>query len=88
LSVLGGMRQAVPYLSFEVNLPEFRAEGLECVRALAGLAPTSEFNYTSDCRVGLALKRWQRAEQFLGVLLLCSDPSIEVFARTVSYGEC
>ena len=34
LSVLRGMRQPVPYLSFEVNLPQFRTEGLECVQVL------------------------------------------------------
>src|SRR5262249_42745152 len=38
LSVLRGMKRPVPYLSFEVNLPEFRPEGLECVQILARLA--------------------------------------------------
>ena len=39
LSVLRGMRRPVPYLSFEVNLPEFRREGLECIQVLAELGP-------------------------------------------------
>lgn len=38
LSVLRGMKRSVPYLSFEVNLPEFRAEGLQCVELLGRLA--------------------------------------------------
>ena len=82
LSVLRGMREPVPYLSFEVNLPEFRDEGLECVQVLARLAPDGEFNYTSDCRRGLMLKRWTRASEFLPLLAACADPSIEVFWKT------
>src|SRR5579872_2998798 len=45
LSVLRGMRRPVPYLSFEVNLPEFRTEGLECLRVLRELDRGGEFNY-------------------------------------------
>src|SRR4029453_18235955 len=33
-SVLRGMKRPVPFLSFEVNFPEFRAEGFECVELL------------------------------------------------------
>ena len=84
LSVLRGMRRPVPYLSFEVNLPEFRPEGLECVQVLRRLAPDGEFNYTPDCRRGLALKQWRRAEQFSAILASSSDPSIEVFWKTPS----
>jgi FkbM family methyltransferase len=82
LSVLRGMQRPVPYLSFEVNLPEFRLEGLECVAVLGNLAPDSEFNYTSDCRRGLALKRWHRVAEFSALLESCGDTSIEVFWRT------
>ena len=82
LSVLRGMRRPVPYLSFEVNLPEFRSEGLECVRVLERLAHDGEFNYTPDCRRGLMLKRWRRAEQFSSILDSCTSPSVEVFWKT------
>jgi len=82
LSVLRGMQRPVPYLSFEVNLPEFRPEGLECVRVLGRLAPDGEFNYTPDCRRGLALKQWPRARQFSAILASCTNPSIEVFWKT------
>lgn len=82
LSVLRGMQRPVPYLSFEVNLPEFRSEGLECVRVLGRLARDGEFNYTPDCRRGLVLKRWHRAEQFSVILDSCTDASIEVFWKT------
>jgi FkbM family methyltransferase len=82
LSVLRGMQQPVPYLSFEINLPEFRAEGIECVRVLEGLAPGGEFNYTPDCRKGLVLNQWHRSERFSAIVDTCTDSSIEVFWRT------
>jgi FkbM family methyltransferase len=81
-SVLQGMHRPVPYLSFEVNLPEFRAEGFACVQMLGRLAPEGEFNYTPDCRCGLALKRWFRADEFSTLLNSCTDKSIEVFWKT------
>lgn len=80
--VLRGMHRPVPYLSFEVNLPEFRPEGLECVQILGRLAPHGLFNYSSDCRSGLALKRWLALEEFSTVLNSCSGRSIEVFWKT------
>jgi FkbM family methyltransferase len=82
LSVLQGMRRPVPYLSFEVNLPEFRPEALECVRVLERMDREGEFNYTPDCRRGLAMKRWHRAEEFSAILGSCTDASMEVFWKT------
>lgn len=82
LSVLRGMQRPVPYLSFEVNLPEFRQEGLECVQILGRLALEGVFNYAADCRNGLSLKRWLGPEEFLAVLNSCNDNSIEVFWKT------
>jgi FkbM family methyltransferase len=82
LSVLRGMQRAVPYLSFEVNLPEFRLEGLECVELLGRLARSGKFNYTADCRRGLAREEWLEAREFSAVLNSCNEKSIEVFWRT------
>jgi FkbM family methyltransferase len=82
LSVLRGMRQPVPYLSFEVNLPQFRAEGLECVQVLGRLAQDGHFNYSLDCRRGLAREAWLTKEEILAVLASSADPSLEVFWRT------
>jgi len=82
LNVLRGMRRAVPYLSFEVNLPEFKEEGLECVRTLALLCRDGRFNYTPDCRRGLALKEWRGSDEFSALLSSCPDKSIEVFWKT------
>jgi FkbM family methyltransferase len=82
LSVLRGLRRPVPYLSFEVNLPEFRPEGIEGVRLLACLTSDGSFNYTPDCRHGLALDRWCNAEEISEKLEACEDRTIEVFWKT------
>jgi len=79
LNVIRGLRRPVPYLSFEVNLPEFRPEGLQCVALLEGLAVNSKFNYAIDCERGLALDRWLNSEEFLQVLERCMENTIEVF---------
>lgn len=82
LSVLSGLRQPVPFLSFEVNLRAFRQEGIECVQVLRRLKQDGRFNYTSDCSSGLALKEWLGAEEFCPVLGSCTDESIEVFWKS------
>jgi FkbM family methyltransferase len=80
--VLRGLNRAIPFVSFEVNLPEFRVEGLECVRLLERLDPCGEFNYTVDCRTGLAMSRWLPAGEFADCLRSCSAISIDVVWRS------
>ena len=82
LAVLRGMRAPVPYLSFEVNLPEFRQEGVECIDILARLSMKTEFNYVTRLADGLLLTEWLRPEDFATVLSECCEGSIEVFCRT------
>jgi hypothetical protein len=82
LNVIRGLKRPVPHLSFEVNLPEFRSEGLECVEILGSLSSAGEFNYTVDCEQGLALERWLSADGFLHVLKRCSEGAIEVFWKS------
>lgn len=84
LSALRGLHRPVPYLSFEVNLPEFRPEGLQCVRMLAELAHAGRFNYVSDVAHGLKLNEWVPADDFSAVLDRCSERSIEVFWKATS----
>lgn len=79
LNVIRSLQRPVPYLSFEVNLPEFRPEGLECVQILGRLAPSGKFNYAADCEQGLALDRWLSADEFLHLLGQCTESAIEVF---------
>lgn len=82
LNVLRGMRRTVPYISFEVNLPEFRPEGLKCVELLGQMAVHGKFNYAVDCQRGLALDEWIEKREFLRVLGECGEKSIEVFFKT------
>jgi len=84
LSVLKGLRRPVPYLSYEVNLPEFRREGLECLYLLTGLAQEGEFNYASDCDLGLTLRQWVKPQELAHIIDDCAERSIEVFWRTPS----
>jgi FkbM family methyltransferase len=81
LNVIRGLRRPVPYLSFEVNLPEFRSEGLQCVEILGRLASAGKFNYAVDCEQGLALESWLGADEFPHVLERCTESAIEVFWR-------
>ncbi len=82
LYVLRGLHRPVPYLSFEVNLPEFRSEGLACVEVLARLAREGKFNYASDCQQGLLLDRWLKPQEFSQVIDQCAEKSVEVFWKT------
>lgn len=82
LNALRGLRCPVPYLSFEVNLPEFREEGLRCVDVLGHLAMDGQFNYASDCKRGLAMDRWVDQQEFSKLLDRCGEKCIEVFWRT------
>jgi FkbM family methyltransferase len=82
LNVIRGLQQPVPFLSFEVNLPEFMSEGKQCVEILGRLAAGGKFNFVVDCERGLALGRWLSADEFLQVLGQCTENSIEVFWKT------
>jgi len=79
---LRGLKRPVPYLSFEVNLPEFKTEGKQCLKLLEALDAEGKFNYTPDCKDGLRLVDWVDAQEHCGVLERCTEKSIEVFWRT------
>lgn len=79
---LRGLQRAVPLLSFEVNLPEFRSEGLECIQRLGRLSAKGVFNYIVNCQEGLRLEAWRSERDFLPVFAACEETSIEVFWRS------
>ena len=82
LAVLQGMLQPPPLLSFEVNLPEFRIEGLSCIDVLCERDAIGVFNYVNDVKNGLLLPQWLPADEFRSVFNNCEDKSIEVFWRS------
>lgn len=82
VNVLRGLSAPIPFVSFEVNLPEFKSEGLECVRLLNAIAPEGSFNYGADCQSGLLLQQWLGAKAFSRELDACGNGTIEVFWRS------
>jgi FkbM family methyltransferase len=82
LNVLRGMKRPVPFLSFEVNLPEFKSEGLQCIAALESLDADGRFNFVVDSQRGLELDRWLEVEEFSNLFERCEGRSIEVFWKT------
>jgi FkbM family methyltransferase len=81
-TVLRGMHRPPRYLSFEVNLPEFREEGLECVDRVQQLHPTGEFAYAADAGGAPRLHDWMPHDAFRRKLSGLTEPSIEVFWRS------
>jgi len=82
-SVLRGLKRPVRYLSFEVNLPEFKAEGLQCIELLHALEPRGQFNYSTDVRRGLELDTWVTAAQCAQMVGETEESSVEVWWRTL-----
>jgi FkbM family methyltransferase len=82
LAVLKGMQRPVRCLSFEVNLPEFRTEGLGCIERLRVVDAEGEFNYARDCREGLLLSNWTDADKISTILNECTEPSVEIFWKS------
>jgi FkbM family methyltransferase len=78
LEVLRGLRQAIPLISFELNLPEFRAEGLECVDLLEQINPRTEFNYVINDRFESS---WVSASHFRRWLRKTDLRYLEAYAR-------
>jgi FkbM family methyltransferase len=85
-SVLQGLARTVPLLSFEVNLPEFLDEGVECVEILGRLDEKGRFNWSRDCQGAFALSEWVSEGEFMTALRGCRERSIEVFWR-LPYGR-
>jgi FkbM family methyltransferase len=79
VSVLRGLSSPVPFMSFEVNLPEFRSEGLECVDVLTAINPDVQFNYL--LRDELEQEQWSNAVAFRTWLAETDLRYLEVFVR-------
>ena len=82
LQVLRGLSRPVAYLSFEVNVPQFRADALQGLDLLQSLSGDGQFNYAADCKRGLALEQWVDRAKFADVLRGCTEGCIEVFWRS------
>ena len=87
LNTLRGLRRPVPCLSFEVNLPEFRGEAMQCLDLLRELSTEGRCNYTADCSRGLFLERWVDPRDLKDLVNRCPESCIEVFWRTPLDGQ-
>ena len=80
-SVLKGLQSVVPFVSFEVNLPQFRPEALQCIESLENLVAGGDFNYAPDCLRGLSFEPWLPRATFVEALNQCEESCVEVFWR-------
>ncbi len=78
-SVLKGLTRKVPLLSFEVNLPEFRAEALDCIACLEAIHPAARFNYTVGTRATHFEGNWIGATEFAQWIRATRAKSFDVF---------
>ncbi|MBV9010076.1 MAG: FkbM family methyltransferase [Verrucomicrobia bacterium] len=88
LKALMGLTQAVPFLSFEVNLPEFRQEGVACIDRLSQLDGEAQFNFIVGERYVFALNEWAESRGFREILECCTYRSIEVFCNSPAAAMC
>lgn len=82
--VIRGLTKPVRYISFEVNLPEFLAEGLECIARLEQLTSEGRLNYVVNYQNGLELSTWLPAAEFSKRLSACNEKSVEVFWKSMN----
>jgi FkbM family methyltransferase len=89
LEVIKGLTRPVPYLSFELNLPDFRAEGLQILQLLTTHMPDVRFNYCSEAAAeafsahqSLKSNQWLDLAAFSTVLAETTEPYLEVYARS------
>jgi len=81
LSALQGLSQSVPFLSFEVNLPHFRNEGLQVIETLKLLSPDVHFMYSTSEGFRKHLSRWISASEMADFLKRTSYSFLEIMAR-------
>jgi FkbM family methyltransferase len=79
-NVLKGLQTAVPYLSFEVNLPDFKSEGEQCIARLREIAVPGVFNCAVANR--MMFSEWMPHDAFAKAFAEIKETSVEVFWRS------
>lgn len=78
--VLRGLSRPITLLSFECNLPEFLAEGLECIAKLETLSPGASFNFTTEePPTRFANDTYLSGEEMAEVLRSGTMPYVEIY---------
>ena len=65
--VLEGMKQNLPYISFEYQVPELNSELIKCVLLLMQKG-NYVFNYSQGESLKLALSSWSNGEAFINII--------------------
>jgi len=81
INALMGLNSKVSSITFELNLPEFRQESIECIDKLNSIDPDSSFNYFIDCTNGLELTQNIGAKEFKDFLLETKLKYLEVLCQ-------
>jgi len=82
LNVLKGLSSCVNVISFEVNLPEFKAETIECVSILNNLCGNYKFNVAVELNNDLfKFNNWMNSAEFKNFIAITSMEYFEVFAH-------
>ncbi|MCC7053604.1 MAG: FkbM family methyltransferase [Gemmatimonadaceae bacterium] len=88
LEVMRGLSRPVPFISFELNLPDFRGEGVEIAERLASIMPGVRFNYCSEAAADafssaqdLKSAAWLDVRAMCDLISTTSAPYLEVYAR-------
>lgn len=80
--IISGLKECIPCLSFEANLPEFVEESINCIRQLIVLDPNSLFTYaTSD---DSQLRNFVSASEMINFLKVTRLRHLDIFCRSVS----
>ena len=79
-NVLKGLTQPVSYISYEVLLPEFLNDAIECMDLLCALNQNTFFNYAVEER--LLLPEFLPPGDFKALLKNMSIPHLEIIAKS------
>ncbi|GAB2807183.1 class I SAM-dependent methyltransferase [Ferruginibacter profundus] len=77
-NVLKGLSHPVNYISFEVLLPEFLHEAIECIRSLLSIHKNYRFNYSVDETI--MLPEFLSGDNFISLLNTLNIPHLEIIA--------
>ena len=79
-NVLAGLTQAIKFISFEILLPEYLPDAIDCMDILIRLNKNTTFNYATE--ENLALPGFLPYEPFKQLLLGLSINHLEIIAST------
>lgn len=81
LNALKGLNSKIASITFELNLPDFLDEGLECIDRLTLIDPDCSFNYFIDCERGFLLLQNVDANNFKKLLSETDVKYMEIFCQ-------